>query len=327
MASPNKVNLSRMVYVVYGHPDLAAFEKFAEDFGFAFAERSADGHLYLRGYGIDQYIYIAFQTALGKPKEFLGAGFMARTSEDFERACKMDGAQLVDISGRPGGGKMVRIPDPNGFAVEVVFGQQERSVPKQGISHVVDGQPNVNLAMEKPRKGVFNRFNPGPAMIHKLGHFGYSTDNHAATSAWYSGNFNFKATDIVHKPGDRSAEILSFYHLDLGEEYSDHHCLLLSIHWGPGKSGTSVHHSSFEVEDVDTQMMGHKYLTDKGYRQMWGVGRHVIGSQIFDYWYDPTGFAIEHYSDSDVVNQDTPTCYQSDTPGSIWGPSTPATWD
>jgi len=163
----------------------------------------------------------------------------------------------------------------------------------------------------------------GPAMIHKLGHFGYATDNQAKTSAWYSDNFNFKATDILHKPGDPSAELLAFYHLDLGREYSDHHCLLIAGHHGPHQTGTEVHHSSYEVEDFDTQMMGHQWLIEKKYQQMWGVGRHVMGSQIFDYWFDTSGFIMEHYTDSDVVNEDTPTHRQENTPGAIWGPPLP----
>lgn len=164
-------------------------------------------------------------------------------------------------------------------------------------------------------------------MIHKLGHFGYSTDNHANTCTWYSSNFNFKATDILHKPGDPSAEILVFYHLDLGVEYSDHHCLLIAIHHDASKKGTIIHHSSFEVEDLDTLMMGHKWLVEKGHKQMWGIGRHVMGSQIFDYWYDSSGSILEHYTDSDVVNENTPTCRQAGTPAAIWGPPLPAKWE
>lgn len=161
MPSSGKVNFSRLSYVVYEHPDLAAFEKYAADFGFEVSERSSDGDLFLRGYGRDPYIYIARQTPNGQPRKFCGAGFVARTSQDFDRACKMDGAQIVDISGRPGGGKMVRVADPNGFPVEILFGQEERSqVPHHGISNVVDGHPNVNTAMTKPRKGMCSGFKP-----------------------------------------------------------------------------------------------------------------------------------------------------------------------
>lgn len=45
-----------------------------------------------------------------------------------------------------------------------------------------------------------------------------------------------------------------------------------------------VHHSSFEVHDMDIQALGHQWLKNKGYELEWGVGRHVLGSQIFDYW-------------------------------------------
>lgn len=45
-----------------------------------------------------------------------------------------------------------------------------------------------------------------------------------------------------------------------------------------------VHHSSFETNDFDTQALGHDYLRSKGWTNCWGLGRHVLGSQIFDYW-------------------------------------------
>jgi catechol 2,3-dioxygenase-like lactoylglutathione lyase family enzyme len=166
----------------------------------------------------------------------------------------------------------------------------------------------------------------GPAKIHKVGHFGYMTHNYTETVAWYTSRFNFKPTDIVHKPGAPNDELMSFFHLDLGAEYSDHHCLLIARHHGTGQ-GTKVHHSSFEVEDLDTQMMGHKWLGERGYRLMWGVGRHIMGSQIFDYWWDTSGFVIEHYADSDVVNEDTPTVKSASTAAAIWGPPVPTKWD
>lgn len=45
-----------------------------------------------------------------------------------------------------------------------------------------------------------------------------------------------------------------------------------------------VHHSSFEVNDFDTQSLGHDFLRSKGWTNCWGLGRHVLGSQVFDYW-------------------------------------------
>lgn len=49
------------------------------------------------------------------------------------------------------------------------------------------------------------------------------------------------------------------------------------------------------MHDFDIQSLGHQWLRDKGYDLVWGVGRHVLGSQIFDYWWDRSGFVLEHY--------------------------------
>jgi hypothetical protein len=45
-----------------------------------------------------------------------------------------------------------------------------------------------------------------------------------------------------------------------------------------------AHHSSFEIDNMDSQLMGHYHLQEKGWTNCWGVGRHLLGSQIFDYW-------------------------------------------
>ncbi|KAL6808176.1 glyoxalase family protein [Trichoderma sp. SZMC 28015] len=325
MAIGSKISLQRLSYVIYEHPDVVKFLTFAEDFGFELAAKSENGEVFFRGYGPDPFLYVA-RPASGSAPNFHGAGFVARSGIDFQKACNFPGAQLVDVSHRPGGGKMVRITDPNGYVVEIVQGQEERFVPQEGISVVAGGRPQVNGAVQKTRKGVFNRMTSGPSKVHKLGHFGYTTDNYAKTCSWYSSNFNFKASDIVHKQGDPSTEFMSFFHVDLGAEYTDHHCLLVAAHHGSG-SGTSIHHSSFEVEDLDTEMMGHSWLASKGYKPMWGIGRHVMGSQLFDYWYDTTGFIIEHYSDGDVVNEECPTIRSAGTPAAIWGPPLPTKWD
>lgn len=108
----------------------------------------------------------------------------------------------------------------------------------------------------------------------------------------------------------------TFLHLDCGENLVDHHCFFFFE--GPV---SHVHHSSFEVHDFDRQVLGHEWLREKGYENCWGVGRHVAGSQIFDYWFDPSRFIMEHYSDGDQVNCHKPTVRSRAGPNSlyIWG--------
>jgi hypothetical protein len=35
---------------------------------------------------------------------------------------------------------------------------------------------------------------------------------------------------------------------------------------------------------------------------MWGVGRHLLGSQVYDYWADPWGRVHERWADTDRLN-------------------------
>ena len=57
----------------------------------------------------------------------------------------------------------------------------------------------------------------------------------------------------------------------------------------------------------DAVGMGQRVLRDRGWKHAWGIGRHILGSQIFDYWQDPWGDKHEHYCDGDLFTADQPT--------------------
>jgi hypothetical protein len=86
-----------------------------------------------------------------------------------------------------------------------------------------------------------------------------------------------------------------------------------------------IHHSSFEVQDLDMLMMGHEWLRQQHHNLLWGVGRHVLGSQIFDYWRDPAGHLVEHFSDGDLLQARHPTGFTANTADTLcqWGPPLP----
>ena len=156
MNGQRKISLSRLGYVIYEHPDFEKFQVFAKEFGLTSAQESNDS-VYFSGYGKDQFVYVARRAASGGSKRFIGAGFVASTSEDFEAATRMKGAQSIDTSNRPGGGKAVSIPDPNGFEMQVVWDQDERKLPSHGLSACSGGRPTVNGALDedKYRRGRF----------------------------------------------------------------------------------------------------------------------------------------------------------------------------
>ncbi len=84
---------------------------------------------------------------------------------------------------------------------------------------------------------------------------------------------------------------MSFIRCDRGATPADHHTLAMAL----GPSNRYVH-SAYQVADLDALAAGGEYLREHGYQRSWGIGRHIQGSQIFDYWRDPDGFLVEHFS-------------------------------
>ena len=84
----------------------------------------------------------------------------------------------------------------------------------------------------------------------------------------------------------------------------DHHTLFVAT-----GLELKVDHVAFEVVDLDAVEMGQQILMAKRYRHAWGVGRHLLGSQIFDYWRDPWGQKHEHYADGDLFDSAQPPGY------------------
>ncbi|KAL6821543.1 Glyoxalase/Bleomycin resistance protein/Dihydroxybiphenyl dioxygenase [Trichoderma camerunense] len=318
--NPSKVQLARIAHVYFEHPDLDKFSEFAKDFGFIEAHR-INGRIYYRGYGRDPFIYVASQSPDGKPR-FRGPAFVAASQDEFDKAAKLDGAIIGSLDEAPGNGQIVTFNRPDKTFFHVIYGQEERITSAQEPSAIHEQLGPFNKPFEKPRRGKFQRCHEGPALVHKLGHFGYVVPDFDAELAWYTDNFNFVPSDILYHWDFSNMDVLTFMHLDLGKEYSDHHCFFMQ-RAEPRVKKTFLHHTSYEVEDFDTQLIGHSWLAKRGWKSVWGVGRHILGSQIFDYWADPSGFKIEHYADGDVVNQETPT--ERDVVGSfsIWGPEVP----
>ena len=65
---------------------------------------------------------------------------------------------------------------------------------------------------------------------------------------------------------------------------------------------TGYVHSAYQVTDLDEVAAGGEYLRERGYRHAWGIGRHIQGSQIFDYWRDPDRLMFEHFTDGDMFD-------------------------
>ncbi|KAK3386867.1 Glyoxalase/Bleomycin resistance protein/Dihydroxybiphenyl dioxygenase [Podospora didyma] len=311
---PPKIKLVRVAHVYYTHVNIDDAKQFLLDFGFTVADDRGDT-IYFKGYGAEPFVYCVTK---GEANEFGGAGFVVESLEDLELASRtLPQATPVHDSDAPGGGKRVTFRDPvDGFPFHLAYGQT--AVPM--AAHL----PELEYNFPETKHRTVNRtqrFQKAPAAVHKMGHFGCCVTDFAKAFAFYTTRFNLKPSDLVHDAEGK--DISTFLHLDRGMEQVDHHAFFFFE--GPK---FHVHHSSFEVHDFDIQSLGHQWLRDKNYDLAWGVGRHVMGSQIFDYWYDRSGFIVEHYVDGDLVDETTPISRSEAGPDSlhIWGPPLPPTF-
>ncbi|EPE06509.1 glyoxalase family protein [Ophiostoma piceae UAMH 11346] len=314
-----KIRLVRIAHVFYKHKDPKTATQFLHDFGFT-EEKSIGNKTYFRGYGSQPFVVCieaADDTAWG------GACFEVESEADLQRAATQLPAEakatpIYDLVDAPGGGRAVTFYDPvDGFPFHLVYGQTkvEPRDPNFPVSR-------VNYPAEKNRPvNKFLRFEKRPAPVHKLGHFGMCVTNFAKCYEFYSTHFNFHPSELVHDEAGVNHTV--FFRLDRGADQVDHHIFFL--YEGPA---SHVHHTSYETHDFDTQVLGHDWLREKGYKNCWGVGRHVMGSQIFDYWFDPAGFILEHYVDGDLLNMTEPThnTMEKDAHLHVWGPDVPPTF-
>lgn len=213
--NPSVVRLDRLAHVVYQHPDLKEACRFLIDFGLEIAQENKD-RVYFKGFGQDPFIYVAEQSPTER-RNFGGGGWVVSSYADLERGAALPGASSIEKYDAPGGGNTVTLKDPNGFTIRLIFGQAPN--PVRTLPHVI-----LNSALEKPRKGEFQRFKPKPSPVHKVGHYGVEVKGRdfKSTLEWYLTTFNLKITDSMYNTKTGLDE-LSFMHIDKGIEYTDHH--------------------------------------------------------------------------------------------------------
>ncbi|AOW12034.1 hypothetical protein LPB72_13620 [Hydrogenophaga crassostreae] len=268
-------------------PDLDTNTKFATDFGLLETARK-DNRVYFRTYGADAYSYVAEPGAKTRLKS---VAFLAESRAVLDDAVQQFGATPVRPLDGPGGGFAVSLTDPDGNIIDIVYGIEEREADPMLPAPQINTPDNVqrfNTRHVRP--------DDGPARPLRLGHIGLFVGNYARSEAWYAKTLGLIASDRMYA-GVPNNYVGGFYRLDRGEEYVDHHVVGF---FGMGAPG--IHHFSFEVQGIEQQMVAHRHLQKANYQPVWGVGRHPLGSHVFDMWKDPNGLRFETFSDTDKYN-------------------------
>lgn len=306
------IKVDGLAWLELEKPDLARAEVFAHAFGFATTYRSAT-ELHLRGAFAGPPCLVV---RAGRRSRFVGPAFRAADPADLLRLADATGTRVRRLP-EPLGGTAVDAWEPAGARVRVVSDVLEHpALPTQPVH-------TLNLGDDRPRTNAVQRPPRAPAVVQRLGHVVLQSDRFRASLDWYLDHLGLIVSDFLHFPGQRErGPTMAFIRCDRGATPADHHTLAMTL--GPRSRYV---HSAYEVADLDALAAGGEHLLDLGYQRSWGIGRHIQGSQIFDYWRDPDGLLVEHYSDGDLFDAGLEPGWAPMTASGLaqWGP--PATAD
>ncbi len=299
------VKVTDIACLVFDRPDVARMVKLLADFGLTVASRSGDT-VYLRGTEAWPYCIVVRQ---GRDATCSMVGFRASSKDDLERLSeKVPGAGAVVPRDEFGGGYKVCLTDPMGLPVEVYWGLDETTAlpcrePLARNSPVTRNRIGAIL----PEEGV-----PG---VVRLGHGVFGTPCFEDCYTWYTGHLGLLSSDYF--VGADGQVNLSFLRCDRGDVPVDHHTFVLRR-----AKSISFQHAAFEVVDFDAINWGQQVLKAAGWEHLWGVGRHLVGTNVFDYWSDPWGAVFEHFTDGEMLISSSEPGYHLGVPANLyqWGP-------
>src|ERR1700726_1568469 len=169
------IKATDMAYGRLRAPDLDIMEEFLTRFGMQRAERTPKA-LYMRGTDPTHHIHV---TEKADDASFVGFGYHAASERDLERVATAPGASGREAVDEPGGGKRVRLREPNGYQIEVIWGLE--ALPPIPVAHTP-----MNTGVEPLRRaGTLMRLRKSPTPIKRIGHGVMGTPKVRETVQWF----------------------------------------------------------------------------------------------------------------------------------------------
>lgn len=279
-------------------PDLQEEARFLKAFGLEVQEEQ--GRLLLRAAGSQQ----VWGVILAGQRKQLAYVSMACYPEDLEgirqQVAAAGGAFALPHPAGNAQGFWFRDPEGQLFQVQAApknQPDQKSAMPDLSIPSNVRGAPARSKApLSRPTR---------------LSHMALFTSD-----VTRSLDFHIRALGV--RLADRSGDIIAFTY---GRHGSDHHLLAFLAGGGPG-----LHHSSWDVPSVEDCGRTNTQLRAAGYERHWGPGRHVLGSNYFNYAKDRFGQWWEASAHIDFIEKDaqwTVANFADEDSLYLWGPDMP----
>lgn len=284
-------SLDHFVLVV---PDLAVAKSFYEDFGLVVREEEGGLGLYTDGHS---HCWAKIQQGAKKHLNKLCFACFEDDYPRFKENLTKLGVSFEEVDGS------LEFSDPAGMSVSISVG--ERSAAEELAPFEAEGGAVGKRAASLRSDGKRARPN-------RLSHLAMFTKDINTVLAFYENALGLRLAD-------RSLDIVCFMY---GVHGSDHHMIALLDSTGPG-----LHHTSWELSSLNDMGIGATQMAQAGHDYQWGLGRHVLGSNYFNYIRDPWGSYIEYSAGMDYVPVDVD--YPSGNYGPedsfyLWGPDVPA---
>ena len=163
---------TQLAFLRFDKTDLVEAERFWNDFGLVTVSRTAE-QLVMRGTGTEPAILVATKADTAR---FVGSVFVVPGDTDFVRLERESQAQPLASGLIPGGGRGVELKDPDGNELWLIA--DWGSLPALPTRPPLHGDMNVLGDIRRVNKTVRSPIEP--ALVGRLGHFVYQTNNFEA---------------------------------------------------------------------------------------------------------------------------------------------------
>jgi len=279
--------------IVYGAEDVAAGIKYFDDWGVPTGDRGAHG----ADYRLPSEQTIRVRSAGDKSlPAAVEAGSTAREIIwGVDEKAMLD--KLADELGRDREVKRdadgtLHTTDGIGWGI----GFKLAASPKIGINGGSSHGGNLNAPFDPPHKAAPKR----------MGHvvFNVPPDKAEQATTFYVDRLQFRFSDRSKGFGD-------FMRCPGSNE---HHNLFFLY---AGKA--MFNHVAFEVSGFDEIIFGGKHMVGCGWKPDTKPGRHILGSNLFWYFKNPSGGKTEYYADMDIMDDNWKTRIWDKHPGfAMW---------
>lgn len=290
--------LHRMNSVTIGVPNVEETAAFYRDFNLT---ESAPG-VFASADGGDQ-----LRIVHAPLRRLIEISIGAENQDDIDRVASQLSA--LDVQAQVGEGS-IAATDP-GTGVRVRVAVAARITQEHTTAPASNGPGRIDRAGRSPELPPDDT--PVRARPRKLGHCVVGSTDLDASNRFFTTGIGLKVSDSIKG------------HADFMRCSTDHHNLL--VQKAPVQF---LHHTSWQVEDVDEIGLGaHALLSKDASRHAWGLGRHHVGSNFFWYFRDPAGNFAEYYADMDCILDDQlwkPQVWEGMHALYAWGPPPPASF-